>query len=64
MYTASLSTALVGFSWASIADDIIFGATAAVCYLRWKFVTEYIDPDQFKDFIAEIEAEVDNPPPT
>lgn len=47
VYTISLSVALFGLEGAAIVDDGIIGATAAACWLRWKFKTEYVHPEDF-----------------
>jgi hypothetical protein len=47
VYTISLSLALFGFGGAAIIDDSVIGLTAAICWLRWKLKTEYVDIDKY-----------------
>lgn len=46
IFTGILEIVLVGFTW-SVADKIVVTISAAYCWLRWKFLTEYIDPHMF-----------------
>jgi len=61
IYTATLATALLGFDIINILDDIVVGVVTAAMWLRWKLLTEYIDPNQFYKEIEELR---DDLPPT
>lgn len=61
IYTATLATALFGFDILSILDDVIIGGITAAMWLRWKMLTEYINPDAF---LKEIEELRDDLPPS
>lgn len=60
IYTATLATAIFGFSLLNILDDIVIGVLTAIFWIRWKFRTEYIDPNVF---YREIEDLRDDLPP-
>lgn len=47
IYTASLTIALFGFHLVGIIDDIVIGTLTAWFWLRWKLLTEYINPKDF-----------------
>lgn len=47
IYTIVLAVAIFGIGAAYIGDDVVIGAVAAFCWLRWKFKTEYLTRDQF-----------------
>lgn len=53
IYTFSLAWAIFGLDW-SLIDDVVVGVVAAALWLRWKLKTEYIDPNQFEDELAEL----------
>jgi hypothetical protein len=54
IYTVSLSLAIFGFDGSAVIDDAIIGATAAACWLRWKFKTEYVDWNEFASGETEL----------
>lgn len=64
IYTAIIATYISGFSLIGIVDDIIIGLVAGVCWLRWKFRTEYIDPTDFHRDIQKIRNQDDLTPPS
>lgn len=61
IYTATLTIALFGFDLLSILDDIIVGVLTAIFWIRWKFRTEYIDPNAFYKEIEDLRNDL---PPT
>jgi hypothetical protein len=60
IYTSILSMYVFGFGWTEIIDDVILGALAAVCWMRWKFKTEYINPHQLHSEVKDFGGD---PPP-
>jgi hypothetical protein len=58
-FTSLLTLLIVGFV-PQVIDNIVVAVAAAICWLYWKFKTEYIDPQLF---IAEIEELRDDYPP-
>lgn len=45
IYTSILTWYVAGFL--AIIDDMVIGVLAAVCWLRWKFKTEYVDVAEY-----------------
>lgn len=52
LYTVVLVLALGGV-FLDIVDNLIAVVACAILWLRWKFITEYVDPDEFNDFVLE-----------
>lgn len=48
LFTILLEFLITGWSWA-LSDNVVATIAAAFCWLRWKFLTEYIDPSHFTD---------------
>ena len=46
IYLTTIYTSILTFyigGWSDIIDDLVIGAIAAVCWMRWKFRFEYTD---------------------
>lgn len=63
VYTISLSWAAFGFGISDVIDDGVIGFAAAVCWLRWKILTEYIDPKQIYNETVEVRDDLPPVPP-
>lgn len=50
-FTLSLTLAIFGPSWGMI-DNLIISVAAAVCWLWWKFKTEYVTTEEAKAMIT------------
>lgn len=60
LYTVVLVLALGGV-FLDIVDNLVAAVACAILWLRWKFITEYVDPDKYRDLVLE---HTESPPET
>lgn len=57
IFVSVLSLSINGLGVKTIAN-IVFTASAAICWLYWKFKTEYVNPKQFRDEIDSMRTDL------